>query len=71
MPLDRLVLLLVTVLCAAGATVWLVAWATASAHLPIGWALIVPIMLVGYVLWRVVADRLADRRDDPYDGMDP
>ena len=68
MPLDRLVLILVIVLAAAMATVWLGAWIVASTALPLGWLMIVPLALAAYVLWRVVSDRT--RKDDPYDRMD-
>lgn len=71
MPLDRLVLILVVVLLAAMATVWLVAWAFASTAAPLGWTLALPIAAGAYVLWRVVADRLAERPGDRYDRMDP
>ena len=71
MPLDRLVLILVLVLAAGAATVWLGAWIAASVAMPLGWALTPIVLAAGYVLWRVVADRLAERGDDPYDRMDP
>jgi membrane protein implicated in regulation of membrane protease activity len=69
MPLDRLVLILVVVLAAAGATVWVGALVAAS------WALhpaaplvaLLPTALVAFVLWRVVAERLSSREDDRYD----
>ena len=69
MPLDRFVLILVIVIAAAMATVWLGAWVASSVAVPLGWALIVPLLLAAYVLWSVVSDRV--RTDDPYDRMDP
>ena len=71
MPLDRLVLILVVVVLAAMASVWLAAWVAASVAVPLGWALALPLGALAYVVWRVVADRLAERRGDRYDRMDP
>lgn len=71
MPLDRLVLILVVVVLAAMASVWVAAWIAASAAMPLGWTLAPLLGAVAYVAWRVVSDRLAERGDDPYDRMDP
>ena len=68
MPLDRLVLVLVIVVAAAGATVWLGALIAASVSIPFGWLGIVPAALVVYVGWRVIAERLAEK--DDYDGIE-
>jgi hypothetical protein len=72
MPLDRLVLILVVVIAAAGLTVWLgtVLAVSFSLHplaalVPAG-----PVVLGLYVLWRVVAGRLGDREDDHYDRIE-
>ena len=62
MPLDRFVLILVVVLLGALVTVWLGAWIAASIAMPVGWALVAPVAALAYVVWRVVADRLAARR---------
>ncbi|MCK0167098.1 hypothetical protein MWU52_06005 [Jannaschia sp. S6380] len=70
MPLDRLVLILVIVVAAAAATIWLAAIVAASFAMPIGLGALIPAILVGYVVWRVVADRLNSRDDDHYDRMD-
>ena len=69
MPLDRLVLILVIVIAAAGATVWLVALLASSLlHPGLGALIAVPVLLVAYILWRVIADRVS--KDDPYDRID-
>lgn len=70
MPLDRLVLILFIVFAAAGATIWLAAVVAASFALPFGLMALLPALLVGYVVWRVVADRLRSAEDDHYDRMD-
>ncbi|WP_424338333.1 hypothetical protein, partial [Jannaschia helgolandensis] len=70
MPLDRLVLILVIVIAAAAATVWLAAVVAASTMMPIGIFALIPGLLVAYVVWRVVADRLGSDDDDHYDKME-
>ena len=70
MPLDRLVLVIVIVLAAAAATVWIGTIVAASLHVPFGWLAIVPALLVGYVLWRVIADRVGNAEEDRYDGVE-
>lgn len=71
MPLDRFVLMLVAAIAAAGLTVWVVAWAGATLLMPgLGALVAVPALLAGYVLFRVIADRVRSREDDRYDGMD-
>ena len=71
MPLDRLVLILVAVIAAAGATVWIAATVlAASASSGWGWFALVPTALGAYVAWRVVADRVASEEDDRYDRIE-
>lgn len=68
MPLDRFVLILVIVVAAAAATVWLASLVAASFAFPYGWLGAVPAALIAYVVWRVVAERLAEK--DDYDGIE-
>lgn len=71
MPLDRFVLILVLVVVAAGFTVWLAsAVFTALQVSAAGWFALVPALLVGYVVWRVIADRLGSKEDDHYDQIE-
>lgn len=71
MPLDRLVLMLVIVVAAAGATIWLGTLLAAATQMSSsGWLVILPVSLVAYVLWRVIADRLGNRDDDHYDRIE-
>lgn len=70
MPLDRFVLILVIVIAAAGATVWIGTLIAASAQVPAGWLSIIPVALIGYVLWRVISDRLRNSEDDRYDRIE-
>ena len=70
MPLDRFVLLIVIVVAAAGATIWLVGLIAAGLATPIGWFAAIPAALVAYVAWRVVSDRLKNAEDDHYDRIE-
>ena len=71
MPLDRFVLIIIVVIAAAGATVWIGVTIAAAIEAPlVGWAAIVPATLVGYVIWRVIAERLRNREDDHYDNIE-
>lgn len=71
MPLDRLVLIIVCVIAAAGGTIWLAAFVTATFQLPgIGLWLILPIALFVYLVWRVIADRIGNSEDDHYDRIE-
>ena len=71
MPLDKLVLIVVCVIVAAGITVWLATMAAAAMQLGgSAWLAFVPAALVGYIVWRVIADRLKNREDDHYDRIE-
>ncbi|MBD3679288.1 MAG: hypothetical protein HUJ27_12935 [Rhodobacteraceae bacterium] len=72
MPLDRLVLILVSVIAAAGVTIWAGAALLGSFNLDpaFGLAVLSIIALVGYILVRVIMDRVGSREDDHYDRMD-
>ncbi|WP_226780634.1 hypothetical protein [Oceaniglobus trochenteri] len=71
MPLDRLVLILICVAVAAGVTVWLGVFLAAMVTLPFpAMLLLVPVALVAWVLWRVIAERLNNREDDHYDQIE-
>lgn len=70
MPLDRLLLIVFVALAAAGATIWLAAIVSVSLTLPFGALALLPALVVGYVAWRVIADRLRNAEDDHYDRME-
>ena len=70
MPLDKLVLIIVIVLAAAGATVWLAGLIAAAINLPFGWLGFVPAALVGYIAFRVIAERVGNAEEDHYDKME-
>ena len=71
MPLDKFVLILVIVIAAAGVTVWVGTLVAAAVQVPaVGWFGFVPAALVGYVLWRVISDRIGNREDDHYDRIE-
>jgi membrane protein implicated in regulation of membrane protease activity len=69
MPLDRLVLIIVCVLCAAAATVYVGVALLASTQMPpmMGLAMLSIIALCAYVGWRVISERLRNKDDDHYD----
>lgn len=64
MPLDRLVLILVV---AAAALYLLAVLIGLIALLPWGLIGIGVLAITGYVLWRVIRDRLANAEDDYYE----
>jgi len=70
MPLDKFVLILVAVIAAAGLTVWVGTLVAASVQMPLGWLMFIPLALIAYVVWRVIADRIGNREDDHYDGIE-
>ncbi|OIP87856.1 MAG: hypothetical protein AUK37_00585 [Rhodobacterales bacterium CG2_30_65_12] len=71
MPLERFVLILVAVIAAAGLTVWVgTLAAAATTTVPIGWVFVIPVALIVYVAWRVIAERIRNREDDHYDRIE-
>lgn len=70
MPLDKFVLILVIVVAAAGLTVWLAAMAFAAFEVPGAGLAFIPALLVGYVVWRVIAERMRNAEDDHYDRIE-
>ncbi|RVV97231.1 hypothetical protein EKE94_14535 [Mesobaculum littorinae] len=71
MPLDRFVLILVIAIAAAGATIWLGAVVSASfVATPVAALALIPALLILYLLWRVLSDRLRNSEDDHYDRID-
>lgn len=70
MPLDKFVLILVCVIAAAGATIWLASLVIVAAEIPYAWIALIPAALVGYVVWRVIAERVNSPEDTHYDKMD-
>ena len=71
MSLEKLVLILVCVIAAAGLTIWLAALVASSFALP--WYGTVAIgsitAMVLYILGRTILERVKSREDDHYDGM--
>jgi|GEM_PF-487836 hypothetical protein len=72
MPLDRLVLILVIVLAAAGGTIWIAMLFFASSQISPLVAVLtaLPVALGLYVVWRVISERLSNREDDHYDRIE-
>lgn len=69
MPIDKLVLILVCVVAAAAVTIWLGVTLSTALSLPFGWLVIIPAALVGYVVFRVIAERVGNKEEDYYDEM--
>ena len=70
MPLDKLVLIIFTVIAAAGGTIWLMTVLLASLQVPGAAVIIFPIVFMGlYVLYRVIAERTSNKEDDYYDNI--
>ncbi|WP_439156225.1 hypothetical protein [Yoonia sp.] len=69
MPLDKLVLIIVSVVAAAAATVWLATALIASTQFaPVaGLAVLSVVALCAYVAWRVISERINNKDDDHYD----
>lgn len=71
MPLDKLVLIIVIVCAAMLAALWLGSLAFAVLQIGGGlWLALIPAALVGYIVWRVIADRLGNAEDDHYDRIE-
>lgn len=70
MPLDKFVLIVVCVIAAACATLWLSSLILVAAEIPYGWLGLIPAAPVAYVVWRVIAERVGNAEDTHYDEMD-
>jgi len=70
MKLDKLVLIIVVVLGAMLLSFWLASLLLAALAVPMAWLAVLPAVLVGYIVWRVVEDRLTNAEDDHYDRIE-
>lgn len=70
MKLDKLVLIIVVVLGAMILSFWLASLVLAALAVPMAWLAVLPAVLVGYIVWRVVEDRLTNAEDDHYDRIE-
>ncbi len=62
MPLNKFLLILISVITAAGVTVWIGAVFMANTGGPAtGWLIFVPVMLATYVIWRAISRHLDNR----------
>lgn len=69
MKLETLVLIVVCVLVGSAVTLWLSMILLAALSVPFAWLALLPAALVGYILYRVIAERVGNAEDDHYDGM--
>ncbi len=65
MPLHRLLLILLCVLIAGLATIWLGALLSASLKVPLAGFLLLPITLLAFLAYRALADRASGRDEGP------
>ena len=70
MPIEKLVLILVCVLAAAGATVWLGVLLLATFQVPYAGVALIPALLVGYIVYRVIGERVGNAEEDHYDNLE-
>ncbi|MFT4961211.1 MAG: hypothetical protein ACI92Z_002299 [Paracoccaceae bacterium] len=70
MPIDKFVLILISVIAAAGVTIWISSFIVVAVEIPYAWIGLIPVMLAGYVLWRVISERVNSAEDTHYDEMD-
>ncbi len=69
MKLETLVLIVVCVLVGSAVTMWLSMLLLAALSVPFAWLALFPAALVGYILYRVIAERVGNAEEDHYDGM--
>ncbi len=70
MALDKLVLIVFLVAGSFAVAVWLGALILAALSVPFMWIALIPAAFVGYVVYRVIAERLSDPTENHYDKMD-
>lgn len=70
MKLDKLVLIIVVVLGATVVSFWITSLVLAALAVPAAWLAVLPALIVGYVAWRVLEDRLTNAEDDHYDRIE-
>ncbi len=70
MPIDRLVLIIVCVIAAAGASIWLALLVLATFTVPQVAIVLLPIALIAYVMIRLIRERVGNPTEDHYDKMD-
>ncbi|MGH1413144.1 MAG: hypothetical protein ACRBB0_06605 [Pelagimonas sp.] len=70
MPLDKFVLILVCCLAGTVATFWLTTLILTAISVPYGWLALIPAGLVGYIIYRVIQERLRSADDDHYDKVE-
>ncbi|EKE72703.1 MULTISPECIES: hypothetical protein [Roseobacteraceae] len=70
MKIDKLALILVVVGGAILGTLWLGSMILASLQMPLMWPVVIVALVVGYIAWRVLEDRLSSAEDDHYDKIE-
>ena len=70
MKLETLVLIVVCVLAGMAVTFWLMMLLLAGLAVPQVLLALIPAVFVGYVIYRVVRERVGNAEEDHYDRMD-
>lgn len=70
MPLDKFVLIVFCCLVGTAATFWLTTLIFAAVAVPYGWLALIPAGLVGYIIYKVIQERLRNADDDHYDKVE-
>lgn len=70
MALDKLVLIVLCTLMGMAVTIWLGILILAAFAIPFAGLALIPAAFVGYVIYRVISERVGDTTEDHYDRMD-
>lgn len=71
MALDRIILYMIGGIAALMAVVYVIGLAVGAIALgPIGIVIFIPVAIVGYIVWRIISERLQNAEDDYYDNIE-
>lgn len=70
MALDKLIVIVLSALGGTAVTIWLGILILAAFAIPFAGLALIPAAFVGYVIYRVISERVSDPTEDHYDRMD-
>jgi Na+/glutamate symporter len=70
MKLDTLVLIVVCVIVGMSVTFWLAAMLLVALKIPFLLIGLLPAALVGFIVYRIIAERVGNAEEDHYDRME-